>query len=70
MKLVQLPGTHVAVNPRWVTCVVDNQTAVDFHKEPWPHVTVHWCYGVQQGQAHIKDVPFAEVVALINEGAQ
>jgi hypothetical protein len=70
MKLVQLPGTDTAVNPAWITCVVDNQTAVDFYKKPRPHVTVHWCYGVQQGQAHIKDVSFAEVVALINEGAQ
>lgn len=70
MKLVKLPGTDVAVNPRWVTCVADNSTAVDFYKKPWPHVTVHWCYGVQQGQVHIKDMTFAEVVALINEGAQ
>jgi hypothetical protein len=68
--IVKLPGTGVAVNPRWVTCVVDNPTAVNFYKKPWPHVTVHWCYGVQQGQEHIKDMTFAEVVALINEGAQ
>ena len=70
MKLVQLPGTAVAVNPAWVTCVVDHTTAVNFYKEPNPHVSVHWCYGVQQGQECIKGVPFAEVVALINEGAQ
>jgi len=69
MKLVHLPTTDTAVNPAWVTCVTNHPDAVNFYKKPWPHVTVHWCYGVQQGQAHIEGVPFEEVIALINEGA-
>jgi hypothetical protein len=69
MKLVQLPGTDVALNPAWITCVVNHPDAKNYLKEPNPHVSVHWCYGVQQGEERIKGVPFAEVVALINEGA-
>lgn len=69
MKLVHLPTTDIAVNPAWVTCVTNHPDAKNFYKEPWPHVTVNWCYGVQQGSAHIVGVPFEEIIALINEAS-
>jgi hypothetical protein len=70
MKLVHLPNTRTAVNPAWITCVINHPDAKNFYKEPWPHVSVHWCYGVQQGQADIKGVSFEEIIALINEASK
>lgn len=67
MKLVQLPRTLYAVNPAWVTCVEDKPNAVTYKKDPWPHVTVRWCLGVQQMEAHLVGVSFAEVVELFNK---
>lgn len=67
MKLVQLPGTTIAVNPAWVTCVEDKPNAVTYKKEPWPHVVVRWCLGTQQSEACLVGVSFAEVVDLFNK---
>jgi hypothetical protein len=67
MKLIQLPGTTYAVNPAWVTCVEDRSDAVNYKKEPWPHVMVRWCLGVQQMEARLVGVSFAEVVDLFNK---
>jgi hypothetical protein len=64
--LIKLPGSKVAVNPEWVTCVVDNSDALDYYKAPRPHITVHWCYGVQQGRENLVGVTFDQVVALLN----
>lgn len=67
MKLVQLPGTTIALNPAWVTCVEGHPNAVNGRNEPWPHVAVRWCLGAQQSTAHLVGVSFAEVVELFNK---
>jgi hypothetical protein len=70
MSLVHLPGTSTAVNPAWVTCVIDHPDAVDYRKEPNPHVSVHWCYGVQQGIEQLKGACFEDVISLINDASK
>jgi hypothetical protein len=50
--------------------VIDHPDAVDYRKEPNPHVSVHWCYGVQQGIEQLKGACFEDVISLINDASK